>query len=55
MITIPCIYIGFKCYSSFTGQCLAGAGGGGFMYVITKDEFAMDKIKAEIDKVEVRI
>ncbi|XP_057317332.1 L-fucose kinase-like isoform X1 [Hydractinia symbiolongicarpus] len=35
------------------GQCLAGAGGGGFMYVITKDEFAMDKIKAEIEKVEM--
>lgn len=38
-----------------TGQCLAGAGGGGFMYLITKEENSIEKIREELHKVKVNI
>jgi len=34
------------------GQCLAGAGGGGFMYLITKEENSIEKIREELHKVK---
>eukprot|EP00794_Sanderia_malayensis_P016014 gene16014-17631_t len=34
------------------GQCLAGAGGGGFMYVITKRENAVQEIRDKLSEIE---
>ena len=35
------------------GQALAGAGGGGFMYLLTKEPNALENIKAALAQVEV--
>lgn len=35
------------------GQALAGAGGGGFMYILTKESGAVEKVKEILAGVEV--
>ncbi|XP_047135189.1 L-fucose kinase isoform X1 [Hydra vulgaris] len=35
------------------GQSLAGAGGGGFLYLITKEENMLDKVREELNKIEL--
>ena len=37
----------------FLGQCLAGAGGGGFMYVITKNPNAVKEISDKLAELGV--
>ena len=42
-------------FFSFLGQCLAGAGGGGFMYIITKKPNAVKEISDKLGQLGVSL
>ena len=48
-----CSVICLNCYSSLSGQAMSGAGGGGFIFVLTKEPNMVDEVKAVIKKMKV--
>ena len=39
----------------FSGQAMAGAGGGGFIFVLTKEPNMVDEVKAVIKSMKVEV